>query len=460
MEADKKIAKIVMEEFPNGIRDDFIDTSKILKMYRTKYEEEVSRIEIADIIRARGLEDGGRFYFVSDEDAQSIKWLFDELLEMNSIVFYSVVQIKHADFFVRRSVFSPRILKKVLSKRGDYFYSDEFCATDKFIRLDCEVEKFFTARRTSLTFEELQRKFLYVPEEKILAVLDTKKYLKLCPDRFISVSEIHFDLEEIHSARQKIFSLVEQNGSASFEDCDLTSNRALNPELPEKDFLNVIYEKFFADDFTRHGKKIFRKGADVKRDLDSAAAHIRNFLADKNEVSAKELFAFAKKFDSSLKVAMFVAYQTMIRAEENLFVKDALINFDVAGVDEALSSFVRGKIISLRSVTSFTGFPSVAGYSWNLFLLESFLRKYSRKFSYASPSNAANSANLGAIFPKSLKFEDYLEVQAAVVVQEKIPLEKISVDDFLIGHGFRKMRIDKVTERVIIRAQEIINGRL
>ena len=145
--------------------------------------------------------------------------------------------------------------------------------------------------------------------------------------------------------------------------------------------------------------------------------------------------------------------------DKNFFVLDGLIRFDVAGVDEALSSFVCGKIIPLRAVTSFTGFPSVTGYSWNLFMLESFLRKYSRRFSYASPSNVANNSNIGAIHPKSLKFEDYLELQAAVVVQEKIPLEKFSVEDFLIGQGFRKMRIDKVTQEIILTAQEIINGR-
>ena len=51
-----------------------------------------------------------------------------------------------------------------------------------------------------------------------------------------------------------------------------------------------------------------------------------------------------------------------------------------------------------------------------------------------------------------MKFEDYLDVQAAVVVQEKIPLEKFAVEEFLIGQGFRAKRITKVTERIIARA--------
>ena len=69
----------------------------------------------------------------------------------------------------------------------------------------------------------------------------------------------------------------------------------------------------------------------------------------------------------------------------------------------------------------------------------------------------ANNLNIGAIYPKSMKFEDYIEVQAAVVVQEKVPLEKSPVGEFLVRRGFRARRVDKVTERVILRAHEMID---
>lgn len=172
-------------------------------------------------------------------------------------------------------------------------------------------------------------------------------------------------------------------------------------------------------------------------------------------MTADELLAFAKNLDTVPSVVVGIAYETMVRVDKNFFVKDALIKFDVDGIYEALSVFVNGKIISLRAVTSFTGFPPVAGYSWNLFLLESFLRKFSRRYTYHTP--APNSANVGAIYPKSMKFKGYLDVQAAVVLQENVPLEKSAIENFLVGQGFRKMRIDKVNQRIIARAQEISN---
>lgn len=60
---------------------------------------------------------------------------------------------------------------------------------------------------------------------------------------------------------------------------------------------------------------------------------------------------------------MTATSEMMIRIEKIFFVKNALINFDVAVIEAALNSLAQDKIISLRNVTSFTGFPPVEGYS-------------------------------------------------------------------------------------------------
>lgn len=306
-----------------------------------------------------------------------------------------------------------------------------------------------------MSLDDLQERLPYVPSEKISVVLsNTKKYLPASNDNYFPVSKIQFDSDEIQTAKRQIISIIDRNGYATPEDYHLSSNLALNPEFNEKDLRNVIYEKFFAADFIKRGKRFFKKGDTVKARDSTGANRLREFIAEQMELPADKLFSVAETFRVAQYVALTAAHEKMIRVEKNLFVKDSLINFDVTSIDEALTSFVQGKIISLRSVTSFTGFPCVEGYLWNLFLLESFLRKYSRRYVYDAP--AVNSANVGAIYPRSMKFEDYLDVQAAVVVQENIPLEKSVVEDFLIGKGFRAKRIDKVTMQIISRAQEIL----
>ncbi len=457
----KNIVEIMRSNFPNGIRDDFIDTGKVSRIYSAKNDREhISRNYIVEIIHANGIEDGGRFYFISDENAESICHFLDEILSANPIAYYAKIHEKHSDFFAAMHIFSSGVLKKILQMVvGGHFYFDEFCSAKRATRLDYLVAKIFTAAKTSLSLDDLQEKLPYVPSEKILELLsDAKKYLPTSAGKFIPFSKIQFDTDEIDAAKKQISLYIDKIGYAIPEDYSLESNFALNPEIAEKDMRNIIYEKFFSEDFTKRGKKLFKKKEVVKWNKEtSATEYIRKFIAEKDEVTVKELFTFAKKFDPAPSVALYVAHETMIRVEKNLFVKDALINFDVDGVDDALTPFVQGKIIPLRGVTSFIGFPPVEGYLWNLFLLESFLRKYSRKYVYDIP--AANSANVGAIYPKSMVFENYLDVQASAIVQEKVPLEKSAVEGFLLGKGFRARRIDKVTERVIIRVQEIISER-
>lgn len=454
----RRIVDIITANFPNGIRDDFIDTNKVLRIYSSSYTaEKISRELIADAIHTNGIENGGRFYFIEENVSEIIFLIVAELLERYSIVYYSAAYEKHAEFFARVHIFSPEVLKKILRKTcTEYFCFDEFCSASRMTRLDYEVSKIFMAAEKSLSLEDLQTKLPYVPQEKILAVLnEAKRYLRTNAGKYFSVSKIKFDAEEIHAVKRQIFSYIDANGFAAPEDYDLSTNFALNPELPEKDLRNVIYEKFFSADFTKRGKKLFKKGTVVSEKILPPTKRLRIFISEQEEVPADKLFAFAENLKLAQHAALSLAHKTMIRVAKNLFVKDSLMSFDVAAVDEALTPFVQGKIISLRSVTSFTGFPPVAGWSWNLFLLESFLRKYSEKYTYDTP--AANSSNAGAIYPKSMKFKGYLDVQVAVVVQEKIPLEKSAVEDFLVEQGFRVTRIKKVTERIIAGVQEILS---
>jgi hypothetical protein len=450
-----KIIKIIGDNFPNGIRDDFIDTNKILRIYSESCESKnISGRFISHIIRSNGIEEGGRFYFVSSEGATQIKRLFDDLFETNSILYYSVVCKKNSDFFARQHIFSSEVLRKILQETSGHFYFTDFCTNHKTIRLKYEIEKIFAAGKKLLSFEDLQEKLPYVPKEKISAVLDdSTEYLRTTNGKYISVANLQFDSEELQAAIRQISFNIDTKGFAASADYNLSTNLALNPEVPEKDLRNLIYEKFFAAAFDKFGKKLFKKGASAAKKACGSTKSLRKFIAAQDELSAEKIFDVAQSLGILQRDALHVAHEKKIRVEKNLFVEDSLISFDVAGVDEALSSFVQGKIIPLRSVTSFTGFPSVAGYSWNLFLLESFLRKYSRKYFYAAPT--ANNSNIGAIYPKSMKFSDYRHVQAAVVVQEKVPLGKSAVENFLVKQGFKSKRFG--AEDIISRAQEILS---
>ena len=449
---------IVEENFSNGIRDDFIDTGKILRLFSAYYPKVIIfRDSVIDFIHTNGIENSGRFYFFSKDRIESIQFFLDEILKKSPIAYYSSIYKKHFDFFARLNVFSPEILKKTMhSTDTRHFHFSDFCSNIKNARLENEAAKIFNKSGNLLTIEDLQKKLPYVPVEKLAAVLsDTKIFFLTCKKKYVLISKIKFDVPEIEKAKNKISLYIDAEGYAVLDDCNFSSNFARNLELSEKDLRNIIYEKFLSLDFIKRGNKLFKKNlTSPKNDSLSLIDRLKNFVANQNELSAKKLFSTAQSLGIEKNVALYKAYEKMIRVDENFFVKDSLINFDVEKIDNALSSFVQEKIIPLRAVTSFSCFPPIGNYSWNLFLLESFLRKYSQKYTFNS--TGTNNSNTGSIYPKFMKFADYLEVQTAAVIQEKIPLTKFEIENFLLGQGYRTIRLNKVTERIIRSAQEIL----
>ena len=454
----KRFINIVSENFSNGIRDDFIDTTKILRIFSANYpEENIFRDSLIDIIHTNGLETSGRFYFISDDNVESILFFFDEILKKSPIAYYSTVFRKHLEYFARLNIFSQEILKKVLHYHDKrHVHYPQFSSANKSVRLDTEVIKIFKKFGKPLSIEDVQKKLPYVPTEKISMVLADKKiFFMTQKSMFVLISKLQFDVKEIEETKNKLFLNASDEGYTTFEDCDLSSNYARNLELSNKDMQSVIYEKFLSKEFIKRGNKLYPKKDLKNKGTLTLTDTLKRFIESQNELSVKKLIIKAQNLGITQTVALSIAHKRMTRVDENFFVKDSQINFTISEIDKALESFVQGKIIPLRAVTSFTSFPPIEGYVWNLFLLKSFLRKHSQKYVFNSTS--VNNSTTGSIYPKSMKFEDYLEVQVAAVIQERIPIKKSEIEDFLIEQGYRVMRYDSVTERIIRRAHEILN---
>jgi len=84
------------------------------------------------------------------------------------------------------------------------------------------------------------------------------------------------------------------------------------------------------------------------------------------------------------------------------------------------------------------------GYQWNLFLLESYCRRFSRAFKYQCLS--VNSRSVGAIFRKAAGFADYTDVLAAAVVVAGVELTEKAVGDFLFESGYVARRTGAITD--------------
>jgi hypothetical protein len=266
------------------------------------------------------------------------------------------------------------------------------------------------------------------------------------------ISKIELDEGERKAACDIVKREIAERGFASLSSIDVSTSIELNPTISETALLNALFQVCFADGYEKRGKIITRKG-----DTLNALAILKDYCLSNDCLTLEELQEFEKEISGySGVVSLTAAYEVMVRVDKNTFVSDSEISFDVKAVDDALSLFVHANVIPLQSVTSFTSFPYIDGCSWNLYLLESFCKRFSQQFIYLSLS--VNNQNVGAICRKSIKFTDYLDALVSVVAISDIELTEEAVGNYLFESKYIARKTGSVQE--IVEKARILRERV
>ncbi len=130
---------------------------------------------------------------------------------------------------------------------------------------------------------------------------------------------------------------------------------------------------------------------------------------------------------------------------------DRYVHFNVDIIDETIGLFVKGDYLPLKSFTTFGAFPD-CGQKWNLFLLESYCRRFSRTFRFDTPS--VNSRNAGAVIRKSCGM-DYTKIMADAVANADVPLQDAAVGRFLYKSGYTGRSTTAKVNEIINKAKTI-----
>ena len=458
----KKILVVISENFSNGVRADFITEMQIRRAYKLRYSDEEipSAFSVTSFIKKVAVYYGGRYYFVNALNRGRVFRLVDMTLNAgNIIVYYEELFAKYRGKLCDWHVKTPAVLGALLrTSDSQLYFSDKYFAVNKFVRVGDVVE--YTARTlpvgVSFTVNQIREKLTYVPVEEIERSLNnSRKYIKTLSGKYLLAEQISFDTAEIETMRLILLNDLNLDGHAIFNMQDFPSTLALNPELSEMTLRGVIFDRFLSKDFSCHGNILTLRGTMI-----NGARLLKRFCATRDELTLNELTERAKKLGLNRQPTIInAASESMIRVSKNIFVKAEFIKFNAFVIDEALAPFVQGKIIALRDVTSFATFEPVKDvrgfeWEWNLYLLESFLRKGSRRYKFHT-SSAANLAN-GAICPREKIFLNYIDLMSAVVVQEKIPLDMNAIGAFLSEKNFHAKRLDGLATSIIERAQVLL----
>ena len=440
--ANNKVLTILQENYAYGFNlNSPIELLRFKKKYESMYSESYRYEDekLVEEICECGVSFNGKLYVVREETYTKIDEIIQSLRNRNLyICYYNRLFELNENWLFEEKIISSEMLKNVLENRYEMFQfkPNYFLMTDEHLNerdaLLVDIEAVW-GDATLKSFSELEESLPYIPLEKI-------KYALSVGNQFIWNSfEVYTRKEsfvvtddQLNEIREKVRLLCDEKGLATFEELPVEDIIAENYELSETAFIDILFD-LLSDEFSRSNKALTRIGEKV-----DAETEIIKYCRDKERCSMQEAETVMKETVGVLRYPVVVEAlnKIMIRIDSETFVSEKFVKFDIEGVDKALDNAISGKVIGMKEITTFGSFP-YCGFQWNLYILESFCRRFSRKFRYDCAT--ANSKNAGAIIRKEFD-ASYHEVMAEAVAQSGVKLTEKEVFDYLITSGLMLKR--------------------
>lgn len=452
----KKLIDVLSAHFANGYR---LDSPIELVRFKSFAAEDLGEgislpdEELKRYISACGTTFGGKVYVVSAEAEERIKELAEEYLADGAqAIFFSEFYTKNEDWLFGASVISEGMLIGIL--RGMFpnlsFTQTYFGYTDAsiFATIESEILRVW-GYDVLLTYEQLAERLLFIPIERIKYALGQNgDFIWSSVETFSHVSRIDISDEERETIRVAAAQECNARRYASITDLPFGGIEERNYELSVTAVHNAVFRICLSDKFNKSGKIVTRKG-----DTLDALTIMKDYCRTIDKCSLDDLLNYEKELTGEVHrwIPMEAGNIVLVRIDKGTYVADKFVHFDTAAVDAAIELFIDGDYLSLKSFTTFGAFPD-CGQTWNLFLLESFCRRFSKKFRFDTPS--VNSRNAGAVIRKSCGL-NYTEIMTDAVANADIPLTESNVGRYLFDSGYTGRSTNAKVGEIIDNAKAI-----
>jgi hypothetical protein len=453
---DEQLRDVLSSRFANGFR---LNSPIEMARFRSFVEKDVgeeltlSDDELKSYIAASGMTFDGKVYAVSAQAKERIRRLTEDYFSDGAqAIFFAEFYAKNESWLFEASVVSEAMLVEVLRRLFPKlsFTQTYFGYTDAsiFAALESEILRVW-GDDILRTYGQLAERLRYIPLERIkYALSQNGDFIWNSVETFSHVSKIEITDEERQVVREAALRECNSRGYASIADLPFREIEERNYGLSFTAVHNAVYRICLSDKFDIKGKIITRKG-----DTLDALTIMKNYCRTIEKCSLDDLLNYEKELTGKIYrwIPMEAGNTVLVRIDKDTYVADKFVHFDTESVDAAIELFIEGDYLPLISFTTFGAFPH-CGQTWNLFLLESYCRRFSRKFRFDTPS--VNSRNAGAIIRKTCDM-DYTEIMTNAVVNADIPLKDTAVGKFLYESGFTGRSTTAKVNEIIDKAKAI-----
>lgn len=455
---DAILLKTLEGHFPNGFRSNSpIELRRFRRFVMEDYDEEItiSDEELNNLILSFGTLFEGKVYIVNVDATERIKSEIDSVFESGvNIIFYNAFYKQNEDWLFSASIISEKMLKNTLmslyprSVHKKNYLMFEVKSGNELSQIGCEVLRVW-GDDVLLSYEQLSERLPYIPVDKIKYILSQNvDFIWNSEGVYAYIGKVDIIDEERAAIVDFVSTAYLKDGYASLSDIPLGEIAERNYELSLTAVQNAVFSIVLANKYDKRGKIVIRKG-----DILDALSIMKEYCRSLERCSLRDLLDFERELtgESHRWIPMEAGYAIMIRADEDAFLAEKYVHFNTFEIDTILEQFVGNNYLPLRSITTFSVFPD-CGQAWNLFLLESYCRRFSKRFRFEVLS--VNSKNAGVIVRKK-HTASYIEIMADAVAVSDIEFEKTAIEDFLCSNGYIGRRSYAKVDELIEMAKAI-----
>lgn len=441
---------VLSSHFANGLRIDStieLDRFRLFAHEDCAFDIEMEDSDLKSVLLPCGITFEGKLYAVHEVTKTNLaEYIAAAFLSGTQIIFFETFYEKNEGWLFDGHIVSADMLTVILKTTCPaYFYNrNSFTATIDVTPESAVADCF--KRSALLSYDQIADLLPYVPIERIKLVLSQNSDFIWNTRRvYTHISKVLIPQVEQEDIRAIADKEVLANTYLPASQLSMDSIASLNPELSETALRTAVFQMCLADRYDLNGNVITWKGAPV-----DASILLEQYCLERDSCTLDELLAYENEICGGIHrwIPMNAAYKTMVRIEENLFVAENSVNFNIDEIDKAIAHFCDGNYIPLQAVTALVIFP-YCGHQWTLFLLESFCRRFSRKFRFEVL--AVNSRCAGAIVRHSCPM-NYRQIMADAVAKSGVELTEQKILDYLYKNGYLGRRslsnIDELIKEV------------
>ena len=450
---------ILSQRFANGFR---IDSPIELSRFRALIDfDNISKQNFSDdllkhYIMACGVFFDGKVYIVNEQVQKKIYAVAYEYFDSGAqTIFHAIFYKKNEEWLFPAGVVSENMMITLLKKQfPTLFFTKTFFGYTResiFTTLEKEIVRIW-GEDVLLNYEQISKRLPYIPMERIKYSLgQNPNFIYNTVGTFTHINKIEISEDERKILVLAAIKKCDKNGYISLADLPIESIVEHNNELSITAIHNSIFRLCFADKYDRRGKIITRKGTAI-----DAFTIMKDYCQTLTKCTLNELLEYERELTGEVHrwIPMEAANAKLVRIDKENYVQDGFVDFDVENIDNAISQFVDAEYLPLKSFTTFSSFPN-CGQVWNLFLLESFCRRFSKSFRFNTPS--VNSRNAGVVIRNDCTMT-YIEILIDAVVHSGVILDSEAIGKFLYENGYTGRSSTSKMSEIIDRAKILREG--